>query len=322
VFNRQLLWAAFGMAALVIGLRTPYYAWRRLITPLLLVGYALMLLPFAPGIGMKVNNARAWVAVGSFSFQPSEFLKLAILLYCAHFLSGRQGRLGDVRSSCAPVLVVAGLGAGLALVQGDLGTAIVIGAIVFIVAFLAGVPLVPMSIAGVGAALGALAFVVSTPYRRRRFTAFWDIAANKDDLSYQTYQAMIAMAQGGWIGEGVGRGSNKLGGFLPLAHSDFIFAVIAEELGMLGIVSVVAGFVVLALAGLQVAMAAADQFAMLVAGGIVGWFVVQAVINVGGVTGMMPVTGLTLPFFSAGGSSLFVCMAAGGVLLNVARSVR
>jgi cell division protein FtsW len=322
IFNRQLMWAGLGCVGLWIGLRTPYYIWRKLVLPVLMVAYGLMLAPFMPGIGLRVNGARAWVAIGSFSFQPSEFLKLAILLYCAHFLSSRHDRLGDLRASFTPVLVVAGIGAGLSLVQSDLGSAIVIASIVFVVAFLAGVPSVPLGAAGLAGAAGAVAFVMSTPFRRQRFTAFWDITANKDHLSYQTYQAMIAMAQGGIVGEGVGRGSNKLGGFLPLAHSDFIFAVIAEELGLIGVVGVIGGFLLLAYAGIQVALAAADRFATLVAGGIVGWFVVQAVINVGGVTGMMPVTGLTLPFFSAGGSSLFVCMTASGILMNIARSVR
>ena len=165
-------------------------------------------------------------------------------------------------------------------------------------------------------------FVVSSPRRAARFTAFMDIAANKDHLSYQTYQAQISIATGGLTGQGPARGSATLGGFLPLAHSDFIFAVIAEELGFVGVIGVLGGFVLLAYAGVQVALASADRFAALVASGIVGWLVVQTMINVGGVTGMMPVTGLTLPFFSAGGSSLFVTMVAGGLLLNVARNVQ
>jgi cell division protein FtsW len=149
-----------------------------------------------------------------------------------------------------------------------------------------------------------------------------DIAAHKDHLSYQTYQAMIAIAQGGITGSGIGRGDNKLGEFLPLAHSDFIFAVVAEELGMIGVVAVLGGFMVLAYAGVQVATRDPGSLPPLLAGGIVCWFVVQTIINVGGVTGLMPVTGLTLPFFSAGGSSLFITLVATGLLLNVARNVR
>jgi cell division protein FtsW len=256
------------------------------------------------------------------TFQPSEFLKLAVLMACANLLSRRHAEMHDPRRTLGPVLGIGALAGSLCMLQGDLGSAIVLTAIVLVVAFLAGAPMMPMTAASLAGALGAGAFVVSSPRRAARFTAFMDIAAHKDHLSYQTYQAMIAMAQGGVSGEGVGRGANKLGDFLPLAHSDFIFAVIAEELGLVGVVAVLGGFMVLAYAGIQVAMAAHDRFGSLLAGGIVSWLAVQTLINVGGVTGMLPVTGLTLPFFSAGGSSLFVTMAAAGLLLNVARNVR
>jgi len=322
LFNRQLLWAVFGMIGLWIGFRVPYHFWRRLVTPALIGAYGLMMLPFVPGLGDQVNEARAWVSVGSFTFQPSEFLKLAVLLYCANLLAKRKSEMHDLRRTLGPVLVVAVVSAGLCLVQGDLGSAIVLAAIVFVVAFIAGAPMLPMTAAMATGAASTMVFVLSSARRQARFTAFMDIAAHKDHLSYQTYQAMIAMAQGGATGEGVGRGANKLGEFLPLAHSDFIFAVIAEELGMVGVIAVLGGFMVLAYAGIQVALATPDRFGALLAGGIVSWMAVQALINVGGVTGLMPVTGLTLPFFSAGGSSLFVTMTAAGLLLNVARNVR
>jgi len=237
-------------------------------------------------------------------------------------LAKRHNEMHDLRRTVLPVLALAVVGALLCLAQNDLGSAIVLGSIVFAVAFIAGAPLLPMVAAGAMGGIGALAFVVSSPRREARFTAFMNIAAHKDHLSYQTYQAMIAMAQGGFTGSGVGRGENKLGEFLPLAHSDFIFAVVAEELGMIGVVAVLGGFMVLAYAGVQVAIATHDRFHQLMAGGIVSWLVVQTLINVGGVTGLMPVTGLTLPFFSAGGSSLFVTLTATGLLLNVARNVR
>lgn len=322
LFNRQLLWAVLGVVGLWFAMRVPTRRWRRLITPALFASLGMMLLPFVPGIGDRVNDASAWVAIGPLNFQPSEFLKLAVLLACAHLLATRHDQMHDPARTLFPVLGIAVAGAGLCLVQGDLGSAIVLAAIVFAMAFVAGAPILPMLASGALGAVGALAFVASSPRREARFTAFMDIAAHKDHLSYQTYQAMIAMAQGGITGSGVGRGDNKLGEFLPLAHSDFIFAVIAEELGMIGVVAVLGGFMVLAYAGVQVALATHDRFHMLLAGGIVSWLVVQAIINVGGVTGLMPVTGLTLPFFSAGGSSLFITLTATGLLLNVARNVR
>lgn len=322
VFGKQAMWAVFGTIGLWIAMRVPLHFWRRLVTPFLLGSMALMVLPFAGGIGAEVNGAKAWVAVGPFTFQPSELLKLAVLLFCADLLTRRQLEMNNPKRTLGPVLAVAVVGAGLCLAQSDLGSAIVLGCIVFVMAFIAGAPMVPMAGAGALGALGAVGFVVSSPRRAARFTAFMDIAANKDHLSYQTYQAQISIATGGLTGQGPARGSATLGGFLPLAHSDFIFAVIAQELGFVGVIGVLGGFVLLAYAGVQVALASADRFASLVASGIVGWLVVQMIINVGGVTGMMPVTGLTLPFFSAGGSSLFVTMVAGGLLLNVARNVK
>ncbi|HQY14087.1 MAG: putative lipid II flippase FtsW [Ilumatobacteraceae bacterium] len=322
LFNRQLLWAVLGVIGLWFAMRVPTRRWRRLVNPALAASCGLMLLPFVPGIGDRVNDASAWVAIGPINFQPSEFLKLAVLLASANLLAKRHDEMHDLGRTLGPVLAIAFVGAALCMLQSDLGSAIVLAAIVVAVAFIAGAPLLPMTAAGTMGAVGALAFVVSSPRREARFTAFMDIAAHKDHLSYQTYQAMIAMAQGGITGSGVGRGENKLGEFLPLAHSDFIFAVVAEELGMIGVVAVLGGFMVLAYAGVQVAMATHDRFHALLAGGIVSWLVVQTIINVGGVTGLMPVTGLTLPFFSAGGSSLFVTLTATGLLLNVARNVR
>lgn len=322
LFNRQLLWATLGCVSLWCAMRIPMRRWRRLIKPALVISCGGMLLPFVPSIGDRVNDASSWVTIGALNFQPSEFLKLAMLIACADLLARRKDELHDPRRTVFPVLGIAIVGAGLCLAQGDLGSAIVLAAIVFTTLFIAGAPLSLMAASGTVGAVGALWFVSSSPRREARFTAFMDIAAHKDHLSYQTYQAMIAMAQGGLTGSGVGRGNNKLGEFLPLAHSDFIFAVIAEELGMIGIVAVLGGFMVLAYAGVQVAMATQDRFHSLLAGGIVGWLVVQTIINVGGVTGLMPVTGLTLPFFSAGGSSLFVTLTACGLLLNVARNVR
>lgn len=322
IFNRQVLWAVLGGLALYICAKVPLRLLERLVLPGLLVAGGLMVLPFVPGLGMEINGARAWVGLGPVSFQPSEFLKLAVLLYSASLLTKRESQMHDLRATLWPTVVIAAAASLMCMVQGDLGSAIVLGAIVFAVAFVGGTPMTPMTGAVAMSGAVALAFAVSSPRRYQRFTSFLDIMGNRDHLSYQQYQSMIAIAQGGTTGSGPGRGLNKLGDFLPLAHSDFIFAVIAEELGLLGVIAVIGGFLVLTFCGVQVALAAGDRFGSLLAGGIVGWFVVQTVINVGGVTGLMPVTGLTLPFFSAGGSSLFVCMAAAGLLLNVARHAK
>jgi cell division protein FtsW len=320
LFNRQSAWAAFGLVGLVAALRVNLAWLRRAAIPLLGLAGAMMLLPFTSSLGVTINDARAWIAVGEYSLQPSEFLKLAVVVFAADLLARRQDVLASVGRSM-PIALLALLAAAACLAQSDLGSAVVMGAIVLAVAYIAGVPLSPMFASAVLAGCGTLLFVLSDERRQQRFTAFLDITGHRDELSYQTYQGFLSIADGGLTGSGVGAGNGKLG-YLPLAHSDFIFAVVADELGLVGTIAVVGGFMLLVWFGIQAALAAPDRFGMLLAGGIAAWFGVQAVINLGGVTGLMPVTGLTLPFFSAGGSSLFVSMTAAGLLLNVAGRAR
>ena len=244
-----------------------------------------------------------------------------MLVIVAADLLARRGRaLALRRSALYPIAAVATVGAGLCLAQGDLGSAIVVGAIVVSIAWIAGLPMHQIFTMATVAVVGAVLFVVSSPRRLARFTAFTDIEGHKEFESYQVYQGMVSIANGGLTGSGIGGSRTKLG-YLPYAHSDFIFSIIADELGMIGTIAVIGGFVVLVAFGIQTALAAPDRFGMLLAGGISAWFGVQAIINLGGVTGVMPVTGLTLPFFSAGGSSLFASMFAAGLLLSVARRV-
>lgn len=318
IFSRQVMWAAIGTGGLLLAMRINLVWVKRMARPGLVVAAAGMLAPFLPGVGLTINDARAWVDIGAFTMQPSEFLKLAVAVFAADLLVRRQHDLTDVRRSLRPLLLLAVMAAGACLAQRDLGSAIVMTSIVLSIAFIGGVPLSPLVVSGLVAAGVALLFVVSSPYRVDRFTAFLDLSKHRDDLGWQGWQAQLAIADGGLTGSGVGAGNGKLG-YLPLAHSDFIFAVIADELGFVGALAVVGGFAVLAWFGIRAALASPDRFGMLLAGGISAWFGVQAIVNMGGVTGLMPITGLTLPFFSAGGSSLFISMTAAGLLLNVAR---
>jgi cell division protein FtsW len=320
-FSKQVTWAVLGTVGALIAYRVPYHWWRRLATPFLVVAGAAMFLPFVPSLGTSVNGARAWIHLGSMSFQPSELLKLAVLLFCADLLSRRATEMADLRRTLWPCLWVLAGAALLCLAQMDLGTAIVLGAIVLAVAFIGGTPFVPLTLTAGVLAAASTAFALSSERRRRRWTAFLDLAGNKDHYGYQVYQSMLSIANGGPTGVGVGAGSGKWG-YVPLAHSDFIFAIVAEELGLVGVVAVLGGFMLLTFFGIQVALAARDRFGTLIAGGITTWFAVQAVINVGGVTGMIPVTGLTLPLISYGGSSLLTSLIAAGLLLNVARNIR
>jgi cell division protein FtsW len=320
-FRKQLLWAALGTVALLVTARVPYHVWRRFVPLGLVVSFVLLGLVLVPGIGREANGARAWLDIGPFGFQPAELVKLVLLLYTADLLARRADRMNEVRNTLWPVLIVLGAAVGLIMLQPDFGSAIVLGAIVLAVAFIAGSPLVPLAgVAGAAAAVGAM-MMLTTPYRRARWTAFLDLAQTRENAGFQVWQSLVGIASGGIAGVGLGAGKAKWG-YLPEAHTDFIFAIIAEELGFIGAFGVGALFLALTVIGVRVALRCDDRFGMLLAGGITSWFLVQAFINIGGVTGILPLTGLTLPFVSFGGSSLLVSLAAGGLLLNVARSSR
>jgi cell division protein FtsW len=321
VFNRQLMWACLGFVAMVVAYRVPYQRWRSFVVVGTILSAGGMMLPFVPGLGATINDANSWVRFGSFGFQPSEFLKLAAIAFLADMFARHRDQLHEPRRGVIPLAVVAFGCAGVSFVQGDLGSAIVLAAVVLAVGLIAGVPMIHVTSIGLIGALGATVAVVSDPRRFNRLAAFRDIEGNKEHLAWQSWQGLLSIANGGMTGSGIGGSNSKLG-YLPLAHSDFIFAVIADELGFIGSVAVVGGFALLVWFGIQTALAAPDQFGLILAGGIATWFGVQAIVNLGGVVGLMPVTGLTLPFFSAGGTSLFTSMVAAGLLLNVARRAR
>ncbi|HEY5663704.1 MAG TPA: putative peptidoglycan glycosyltransferase FtsW [Ilumatobacter sp.] len=318
IFNRQFAWALIGLVGMVVAMRVPYQRWRTLVVPGAVLAAGAMMLPFVPGLGATINDANSWVRFGTYGFQPSELLKLASIAFLADLFARRRDELHLPGQGLWPMALVALGGAGVSFLQGDLGAAIVLAAIVLAVGLIAGVPFLHVGLVSVvGVAFAGLA-VVSDPRRFNRLAAFRDIEGNKEHLAWQSWQGLLSIANGGITGSGIGGSNSKLG-YLPLAHSDFIFAVIADELGFIGSFAVIGGFALLVWFGIQTALAAPDQFGLILAGGIAAWFGVQAIINMGGVVGLMPVTGLTLPFFSAGGTSLCVSMVAAGLLLNVAR---
>jgi cell division protein FtsW len=317
-FTKQAMWAGLGAVAAVVAYRVPYRHWRAWTGPFMVVASAAMLLPFVPGLGRSVNSARAWITVGPVSVQPSEILKVAVLLRCGDLLARQLEADPTRRPNVKQVLQVLAVTLVLCVAQGDLGAVAVFAAIGLTIAFIAGVRLRPMVLTVGISALVFVAFVLSSSRRAMRWTAFFDLEGNREHYGYQVWQSILSIANGGASGAGIGAGTGKWG-YVPLAHSDFIFAIVAEELGIIGALAVIGGFIVLTVAGIQVALAARDRFGMLLAGGIAGWFSVQALINVGGVTGVLPVTGLTLPLISYGGSSLLVSLAAAGLLANVAR---
>ena len=320
-FNRQILWVALGAAALVTTSRVDYRRWRTIAVPVLGVAIALMVLVLVPGVGIRVSGSSRWLGAGPFRMQPSELAKLGLLLFAADLLARRSDKIADWKATTRPVLAFFGAVAFLLLLQPDLGTTLVTGSIVVGLLFLAGTPLHWMGGIGIASALTTLALAKVEPYRWRRMTSFLDPFADVSNTGYQAAQGRIALASGGLTGVGLGASRAKWG-FLPAAHTDFIFAIIGEELGLAGSLSVLLLFAVFVYLGARAALRAPDRFGFLLAGGVTAWVLGQAVINIGAVVGLLPITGVPLPFVSSGGSSLVPMMAGLGMLLNVTRQGR
>jgi cell division protein FtsW len=318
-FNRQLLFSFVGFCLLLVVCRVDYHWWRRRATALYLG--ALFLLALVLAVGAEVNGSRQWLPLGPFNVQPSELAKLALLLFVAAVLASRSDVMGDKRRTLHTSLLAMAPAALLVMLEPDLGSAIIFTVIVIATVFIAGVPLRPLAgIALVAVSMATLLAIVA-PYRRARLLGFADPWSDVRGVGYHTIQSMVGLATGGFTGTGLGESRAKWG-FLPHAHSDFIFAIIGEELGLLGALLVLGLVCALAVLGFQAALRAPDLFGTIVAGGITAWFLAQAFINIGGVVGVMPITGVTLPFVSFGGSSLLVSMVAAGILLNIARQGR
>ena len=315
---RQAAWAAAGAVALLVIARTDYHRWRRLSGPFLLVAVAMLALCLVPWVGINVNGASRWIGVGSFTFQPSEVAKLAVLVWVADLLARRASHMHNTRATLRPVIVVLALVASLVMLQPNLGTTIVIAAIAMSLCFVAGSPLGPLTGWASASLAAAIALALAEPYRRARVLTFLDPWADPMDKGYQNIQSLVGLGSGGIFGEGLGASRAKWG-YLPYAHSDFIFAIIGEELGLIGAIAVVGLFVLLGVIGVRIALHAPDRYGLLLAIGVTAWFCTQAFVNIGAVIGILPITGVPLPFVSAGGSSLVFGMAGAGLLLAVAR---
>jgi cell division protein FtsW len=320
-FNRQMIWVAIATAGLIVASRIDYKRLRRIGAPLLGLSIALMVAVLIPGVGLRVGGSTRWLGYGALRMQPSELAKFGLLLFASDLLARRHDQMKERRRTMWPVVGAYGLVAVLLLAQPDLGTALVTGCMALTVLFLAGAPLGAMAGLGVGAA--AMTFVLAKvePYRWQRMSSFLNPFADASNTGYQAAQGRVALAAGGLLGVGLGASRAKWG-FLPAAHTDFIFAIIGEELGLIGTLTVILLFGSVAAVGVRVALQATDRFGSLLAGGVTAWIVGQAVINMGAVVGLLPITGVPLPFVSSGGSSLVPAMAAIGVLLNVTRQTR
>jgi cell division protein FtsW len=312
--RKQGLYALVGIGLLLLARRSGYRALRHLSPMLVLVSIALLLAVLA--LGQTVNGARRWLQLGPAVFQPSELAKLALLVFAAAYLARRPAprTLGEL---IKPIGVVTGVVCALLLAQPDLGTAITIMVMIGGILAVSGVPGRLLATAGGLSATLVLAAAWFEPYRRARLLAFlnpWDDALG---AGYQPVQAMIALGSGGIFGEGLGQSAQKAN-YLPEAHTDMIFAIIGEELGLVGTTALIAAYAAFAYAGFRVALACRDPFGKRLAAGITTLVCGQALINLAAVMGAAPLTGITLPFVSYGGSSLVVGLAAVGILLNIA----
>jgi cell division protein FtsW len=319
IAQKQAMWVALGLPLLWVGSRLPPRAYRLLAYPLLLASVVLLALTLVPGIGVEVRGNRNWIDFGGpFRLQPSELTKLALVLWGADLLARKRRLLTQWKHLLVPLLPVSAVAVGLVLLEGDLGTVLVLLAIVFALLWVVGAPLRLFS--GLAVAVGGVLVLLvrDNPERVSRVTSFLDPFADYENSGWQAAHSFFALASGGWWGLGLG-GSREKWGALPEAHTDFIFAIIGEELGLVGTLAVLVLFATMSYAGVRIASRSTDPFVRLAAAAATAWFLVQAMVNMGGVLGVLPITGIPLPLVSYGGSSLLPTLLALGMLLSFAR---
>ncbi len=314
--KKQCFWAVLALAVLWAVMSVDYRRWRALVLPLLVVSVGLLVLVLLPGFGQSINGTRRWLRWGPFSFQPTEPAKLALVLYLADFLARRREVVTSFWRGFLPPLVVTGVMAGLILRQPDLGSSVALVAVVLCMLYVAGARHVHMTLVGAAAVPVIALAVTGASYRLRRVFAFLDPWADPRGAGFQIIQSYLALGGGGLTGRGLGESKQKLF-YLPEPHTDFIFAIVGEELGFVGAVCTVALFGLLLWRGVRIALRVADPFGALAALGVTAMLGTQALVNLGVVVGLLPTKGLPLPFVSFGGSSLVVAMASVGLLLNI-----
>lgn len=317
-FKRQALWSLLGIGTMIIAMRIDYRRLAPYSHIFLIMSLVLLIAVLLPGIGKEINGSRRWINLGPAAFQPSEVIKLALVIYVADTVSKAPHKLVNLVQGLGRYLVLMGLAGGLILLQPDLGTAIAICGTIFVMLYVAGAQRWHMGLLGIAGVLAIAAAAVYKPYRMKRLVGFMDPWADPVGAGFQTLQSLFALGSGGLFGVGLGQSKQKYF-YLPEQHTDFIFAILGEELGMIGAACVVLLFFVLIWRGLRVAIACPDSFGSLLALGLTAQVGLQAIINMGVVSGLLPVTGITLPFLSYGGSSLVFSLAGIGLLLNISR---
>jgi cell division protein FtsW len=315
----QLVWAGIGLAGLVVAMKLDFRHLRYLAIPIYVITLGLLIAVLVPGIGAEINGSQRWIIIpGVGTLQPAEFAKLAVVLYLAHWLDRRGKEASSFWNGLIPFGLLVAPGFFLIAIEPDLGTAGVYAIVAISIFFMAGANLLYLTAIGSGIMAAAWLMISTTSYQLERVQTFMDPFRDPLDSGYNTIQALLALGLGGITGLGLGESRQKFL-YLPAPSTDFIFAIIGEEWGLVGTLTVLALFVVIAYQGYKIAIHAPDTFSGLVACGITTWLVVQACVNMMVVTALMPVTGIPLPFISAGGSALTINLAAIGILLSISR---
>lgn len=319
--KRQLLFAGVGIVTMFVFMNVDYWTWKKFAKVMLIVCFVLLILVLIPGIGNVRNGSRSWIGVGAFSIQPSEFMKLAMIAFLAKYLSENQKNITSFKKGLVPSLSLVFLAFGMIMLQPDLGTGTVMVGTCIVMIFISGARISHFIGLGFVGLIGFVALIASAPYRIKRITSFLDPWSDPQGSGFQIIQSLYAIGPGGLFGLGLGQSRQKFF-YLPEPQTDFIFAILAEELGFIGGSFVLLLFALLLWRGIRIALGAPDLFGSFLAVGIIAMIAIQVMINIGVVTGLMPVTGITLPFLSYGGSSLTLMLMAIGVLLNVSRHSR
>lgn len=319
--KRQGFYAVLGLCALFLGRKIKYQNYQRWVYPFLLISLVCLILVFMPVIGAKVRGAARWIRLGPLTLQPSEFAKIAVVMFLAYSFSRKQEKMKHFNIGFLPHMLVSGLFIGLIFIETDFGTAMTLAAIVFTMLFVGGTRLTHIVLSLAAVVPMAVFAVMRDPKKFARILSFLEPEKYKADLSYQLYQSMLAIGSGNFWGLGPGQSRAKLF-YLPDAHTDFILAIFTEELGFVGLLLVLGLFATLVARGLRLSLKAPDVFGSYLALGLTLVIGLPAAINMGVVSGILPTKGLSLPFLSYGGSSMIASMLAVGILLNISSQVK
>lgn len=309
-FRLQAQWASLGFLAFLFFSLFDYRRLKIFALPLLIFTLFCLFLVLIPGLGTSVLGARRWLGIGPIRFQPAELAKLTFVLYLSSFFANKKGAL--------PFLTILGLMTTLIMLEPDLGTTVVLGMTSLVVYFASGAPILSIGLIGLVGLIGGAGLILSSPYRKERLLTFLNPTQDPLGASYHIRQILIALGSGGLLGVGLGQSRQKYE-YLPAVTTDSIFAVIAEELGFIGSVTILLAFLVLIWRGFKIATQAPDDFGKLLAVGITSWIGFQALVNLGAMVAIIPLTGVPLPFISYGGSSLVLALAGMGILVNISR---